>query len=74
MHEGRDSGNDFSFPFPFPFLKISSSIKKSFLFGYPKSLHEGLAWYVHAPKSLNRPELRLYTSMNMVLTVAGMLG
>ena len=30
------SQNDFSFPFPFPFLKISSSIKKSFLFGYPK--------------------------------------
>ena len=31
-HLCRDRGNDFSFPF----LKISSSIKKSFLFGYPK--------------------------------------
>ena len=30
----RDSGNDFLFSFPF--LKISSSIKKLFLFGYPK--------------------------------------
>ena len=33
---GRDSGNDFSFPFPFLFLKTSSSIRKWFLFGYPK--------------------------------------
>ena len=31
----RDSGNNFSFPFRFPFLKISS-LKKSFLFRYPK--------------------------------------
>ena len=32
-HQGRDSGNDFSFLFPFPFLKISSSIKSCFFSG-----------------------------------------